>query len=173
MITAVVHVTGAEGPGAIEALADTLSALVSGVAAGLVGDAVIVADNPADRDLAVMADSTGAVLAARGADPWTSAAALARRPWLLCLEAGDVPAEGWVRALDRFTGTAPPEVALGRLPRPHAPWTARLAARAEAALSRARRVRAGDVVRREALAAGLPLRRALRIRRLGVGLVRA
>lgn len=166
MITAVVHVTGAEAPGAIEALADTLSALVAGVAAGLVGDAVIVAADPADPELAVMADSTGAALAARGADPWASAAALARRPWLFCLEAGDVPAEGWIRTLDRFTGTAPPEVALGRLPRPHAPWAARLAARVEAARGSTRRVRPGDVVRREALV-GLSPGRALRVRRLG------
>ncbi|ACL60897.1 hypothetical protein [Methylobacterium nodulans] len=171
MITAVVHVSEAEAPGAIEALADSLSALVAGVAAGVVGDAVIVAGDPTDRDLALVADRTGAALVARGRNPWVAAAAVARRPWLLCLEAGDVPAEGWIRTLDRFAGTAAPDTVVGRLRRAHAPLRARLAAQWEA-LAGTRRVRAGDVVRREALASGLPFRAPKRVRRLNGVLVR-
>ncbi|MGY2051835.1 hypothetical protein [Methylobacterium sp. JK268] len=171
MFTAVVHVARAGGPEAIEALADSLSALVEGVAAGVIGDAVIVARDPDDRDLALVADRTGAALVARGADPWLAAAAVARRTWLLCLEAGDLPAEGWIRTLDRFAGTAPPTLAVGRLRRGHAPRLSRLAARWEAWLG-TRRVRAGDVVRREALAAGLPFGARQRVRRLNGALLR-
>ncbi|MFE1601917.1 hypothetical protein [Methylobacterium sp. ID0610] len=166
MITAVVHVRQADRPEAIEALADSLSALVAGVAAGVVGDAVIVAADPTDRDLALVADRTGAALVARGADPWFAAAAVARRSWLFCLEAGDVPAEGWIRTLDRFAGTAP-EGVLGRLRRPHAPLPHRLAARIET-VAGTRTMRAGDVVRREAL----PLAGRLRVRRLNGMLMR-
>ncbi|WP_018261263.1 hypothetical protein [Methylobacterium sp. WSM2598] len=171
MITAVIHVVESGRPGAIEALADTLSALVEGVAAGVVGDAVIVAADAADRDLALVADRTGATLVARGADPWAAAAAVARRTWLLCLEAGDLPAEGWIRTLDRFTGTAAPDLLVGRMRRAHAPLPQRLAARIEA-LAGTRRVRAGDVVRRDALAAGLPFAGRRPVRRLGGALVR-
>ncbi|GJD50354.1 hypothetical protein OPKNFCMD_3093 [Methylobacterium crusticola] len=170
MFTAAVHVPGAIDPRAVEALADSLSALVAGVAAGIVGDAVIVSADPTDREIALVAESTGAAAAARGRDPWAAAAALARRPWLLCLEAGDVPAEGWIRALDRFGATAPPGT-LGRLARPHAPLLDRLAARCEA-LTGTHRVRAGDVVRVEALLAGRPGGRRLPVRPLRARLSR-
>ncbi|RVU21876.1 hypothetical protein [Methylobacterium oryzihabitans] len=158
MFTAVVHVAGAGSPSTVDALADTLSALVDGVAAGVIGDAVIATAHARDPDYVTIAESTGAILVACGATPWTAAAAVARRAWLLCLDAGDVPAEGWVRTLDRFAATAGPQIVLARLARPGATVLERLAARREA-LAGTRTVRAGDVVRRDAVRAGLPLKR--------------
>ncbi|KTS23026.1 hypothetical protein NS228_24530 [Methylobacterium indicum] len=170
MFTAVIHLPGAITPERIDALADTLAALVAGVAAGVVGDAVIAAAHPEDPDVATMAESTGAALVARGRNPWAAAAGSARRPWLLCLEAGDVPAEGWIRALDRFAATTNPE-AVGRLRRPHAPLFERIAGRREA-LTGTRQIRAGDLVRAEALRAGLPLKVRLPVRPLRAALLR-
>ncbi|MEH3146687.1 MAG: hypothetical protein PGN34_15360 [Methylobacterium frigidaeris] len=158
MFTAVVHVAGKGSPTTVDALADTLSALVDGVAAGVIGDAVIAATDASDADYLTIAESTGATLVARGGNPWVSGAAVARRPWLLCLDAGDVPAEGWVRTLDRFAATAKPHVVLARLVRPHASVPERIAVRLEGLMG-ARMVRAGDAVRRDAVRAGLPLRR--------------
>ena len=87
----------------------------------------------------------------------------ARRDWVLCLEAGDVPAEGWIRTLDRFIGTARPEIGLGRLRRPHAALPTRIAARSERVVG-VRRPRAGDVVRRDRLLGGPTLSPRLRPR---------
>ncbi|KMO32312.1 hypothetical protein VQ02_24050 [Methylobacterium variabile] len=170
MFTAAIHLPGAIDLERIDALADTLAALVAGVAAGVVGDAVIAAAHPDDPEIGTMAESTGAALVARGHSPWVAAAAVARRPWMLCLEAGDVPAEGWIRVLDRFGATATPE-AVGRLRRPHAPLFERIAARREA-LTGTRRVRAGDLVRAQALQAGLPLRARAPVRPLRCSLLR-
>ncbi|MFH6783328.1 MULTISPECIES: hypothetical protein [Methylobacterium] len=171
MFTAAIHLPGAIDPERIDALADTLAALVAGVAAGVVGDAVIAAVHPDDPEVATMAESTGAALVACGRNPWAAAAGPARRPWMLCLEAGDVPAEGWIRVLDRFGATTQAE-AVGRLRRLHAPLLERIAGRRET-LTGTRRVRAGDVVRVEALRAGLPLRARLPVRPLRASLLRS
>jgi hypothetical protein len=154
MISALIHVAKPGDPAAVDGLADTLATLVAGVAAGVVGDAVIVA--PAQSTaLDTVAEATGAkfVIHGRGATAWAAAAREARRDWVLCLEAGDILAEGWIRVLDRFIGTARPEVVLGRLRRPHAGLPSRIAARGETVIG-TRAPRAGDLVRRERLLAG-------------------
>ncbi|MDP4001914.1 hypothetical protein [Methylobacterium sp. NEAU K] len=153
MLSAVTFLADPADPDAIDRLADTLSVLVSGVAGGLVSDAVIVTGTESEA-VATIADATGAtVVLHRSGSPYAAGAAAARRDWVLCLEAGDVLAEGWIRTLDRFVGTARPEAGLGRLHRPAAGWVGHLVGRAEALVG-ARRARAGDVVRREALRAG-------------------
>ena len=158
MISCAIQVTRPADPETIERLADTLSALVAGVAAGLVGDAVIVSPDASDG-LETVAEGCGAtlVVCAPGTDAWQAAARAARREWLLCLEAGDVPAEGWIRTLDRFVGTARPETALGRLGRRPDGLRARLAASGERVLG-VGRPRAGDLVRRDRLLSGPPFR---------------
>jgi hypothetical protein len=89
--------------GSPEEVAVTLAALVPAVVEGLLGDAVVIARQP-DPALATIAEIAGASLAfAPGnADPWRAGGTLARREWLLCLKSGDVPGEGWMRAVDRF-----------------------------------------------------------------------
>ncbi|MCJ2123017.1 hypothetical protein MKL11_10740 [Methylobacterium sp. J-077] len=165
MLSAVTYLADPADPDAIDRLADTLSVLVSGVAGGLVGDAVIVIGRESEAAAAI-ADATGAVLVLhRGRNPYGAGAAEARRDWVLCLEAGDVPAEGWIRTLDRFVGTARPETGLGRLHRPAAGWIGRLVGWIEALLG-ARQARAGDVVRREALRAGAVFAPRLKVRPL-------
>lgn len=166
MISALVAVATPVDADAIDRLADTLGALVAGVAGGLVGDAVIVTAGAADAGLATVAEATGATLVVSGADdPWAAAARAARRDWVLCLEAGDVPAEGWIRTLDRFVGTARSDAVLGRLRRPHASWAVRLARPVERLVG-ARTVRAGDVLRRDRLARGARLAPRLTVRPL-------
>ncbi|SFL15304.1 hypothetical protein [Methylobacterium pseudosasicola] len=165
MLSAVTFLADPADPDAIDRLADTLSVLVSGVAGGLVGDAVIVAGRESEA-AASIADATGAALVLHeGGSPYAAGAAAARRDWVLCLEAGDVPAEGWIRTLDRFIGTARPETGLGRLHRPAAGLSDRLVGRIEALIG-AKRARAGDVVRREALRAGAVFAPRLKIRPL-------
>lgn len=127
-------------------LAATMSALVSGVADGVVTDAVVIADAPAPV-LEALADASGATLVVRaaGEDAWCAGARAARHDWLLCLEAGDVPLDGWTRALERFAGAAPADAppAFGRLRR----RVEGLLPRLRAALAAAdRRPRAGDLV---------------------------
>ena len=152
MLSAVTYMADPADPDAIDRLADTLGVLVSGVAGGLVGDAVIVAPGTV-RAVETVAEATGAVLVPyTGGNPFAVGATLARREWVLCLDAGDMPAEGWIRTLDRFIGLARPEIGLGRLRR-SAPWRLRLVTGAEGLLG-ARAVRAGDVVRRETLLTG-------------------
>ena len=112
MITVLVRVT--HGP---EALAATLSALVPAVAAGLIGDAVILADKP-DDILEQVADAAGATLVVAPGASWTEGAKDARRDWLLCLDDGDIPQEGWIRVLDRFVALSQPERGLARMRRP-------------------------------------------------------
>ncbi|KAA2242176.1 hypothetical protein [Salinarimonas soli] len=150
----------------VEALAVTLSHLVPGVAEGLVGDAVVIARRD-DEDVARVADATGAALVVIGPgdDPWTAAAGIARRDWLLCLRDGDMPADGWIRALDRFTLTASGTgLPIGRLARP---WRERLPALLEGRLH-GPRLRPGDLVHRSRVAE--PAR--ARVVRLPVGIVR-
>jgi len=140
MITVLVRVT--HGP---EALAATLGALVPAVAAGLIGDAVILAEKQ-DEILAKVADAAGAnlVIARRGS--WIEGAKAARRDWLLCLDDGDIPQEGWIRVLDRFVALSRPERGLARMRRRRTGLTdilARLFARSS--------VRGGDLVHRRVL----------------------
>ncbi|MFD1300581.1 hypothetical protein [Methylobacterium marchantiae] len=172
MISALIHVARPGDPDVVDQLADTLGALVEGVAAGLVGDAVIIA--PAhNAALDAVAEATGATFVTRagGTAPWSAGAKSARREWVLCLEAGDVPAEGWIRTIDRFIGTARPEIVLGRLRRPHAGLPARLAAQGESVIG-VRSPRAGDLVRRERLTSGVVFTPRLRPRPVNVRLDR-
>ncbi|MBE7198755.1 MAG: hypothetical protein INR70_13280 [Parafilimonas terrae] len=149
MLSAVTYLADPGDPDAIDRLADTLSVLVSGVAAGLVGDAVIVAPGETGA-VETVAEATGAALVPyAGGNPFVLGAARARREWILCLEAGDMPAEGWIRTLDRFVGMARPGTGLGRLRRT-APLGIKLLASVEGLIG-TRTVRAGDVVRREVL----------------------
>jgi hypothetical protein len=165
MLSALISVARPADPDSVDHLADTLGALVAGVAAGLVGDAVIVVP-VANAMIEAVAEATGAtvVLRGRGSSPWSAGAKIARRDWVLCLEAGDVPAEGWIRLLDRFIGTARPEVSLA-LP-------ARLAAGGERVIG-VNAPRPGDLVRRERLLAGPKFIRRLKARPLAARLDRA
>ncbi|MGH1592175.1 hypothetical protein ACRBEV_32100 [Methylobacterium phyllosphaerae] len=172
MLSAVTYLADPADPDAIDRLADTLSVLVSGVAGGLVGDAVIVSGR-ASEAVAAVAEATGATLVLQGnGNPYAVGAAAARRDWVLCLEAGDVPAEGWIRTLDRFVGTARPETGLGRLHRPAAGWLGTVRNRVEA-LAGARQARAGDVVRRDVLRAGAVFAPRLKVRPLIARIERA
>ena len=173
MISGLIHVPRPADPEAVDRLADTLSALIAGVAAGLVGDAVIVSPY-ATEALEAVAEGSGAALVVQGdaGRPWRAGAQAARREWVLCLEAGDIPREGWVRTLDRFVGTARPEEALARLRRPHAALSERIAARIERVIG-AGCPRAGDLVRRASLLAGPRFAPRLGPRRLPERLERA
>ncbi len=143
MITVLVRVT--HGP---EALAATLSALVPAVAEGLVGDAVILSGRQ-DDTLAMVADAAGATLVVAKGASWMEGAKAARRDWLLCLDDGDIPQEGWTRALDRFVSLAGPHQSMARL--------RRRAGLLQAGLEVIGRwfgrasIRAGDLVHRRAL----------------------
>jgi hypothetical protein len=145
MLSALIHTR--RGP---EALAVTLSSLVSGVAEGVIADAVVVAEEH-DDTLAYIAETTGAEFVVRAPDelPWATGARKARRDWLLCLEAGDIPLEGWIGAVDRFAFVASSEgFPIGRLARrPHSlrEWLVDLRARLSAT------PRAGDVVHKSRL----------------------
>ncbi|WP_457104181.1 hypothetical protein [Methylobacterium sp. P5_C11] len=172
MLSAVTYLADPADPDAIDRLADTLSVLVSGVAGGLVGDAVIVSGR-ASEAVAAVAEATGATLVLQGSgNPYAVGAAAARRDWVLCLEAGDVPAEGWIRTLDRFVGTARPETGLGRLHRPAAGWLGTVRNRVEA-LAGARQARAGDVVRRDVLRTAAVFAPRLKVRPLIARIERA
>jgi hypothetical protein len=105
-----------------------------------------------DAGIDRIADATGATLVAigPGEDPWAAGARAARRDWLLCLQDGDMPAEGWIRAVDRFALTAAGSgFPLGRLSRPRS-WRERVAMLGEGRL-RAPRIRPGDLVHRSRL----------------------
>jgi hypothetical protein len=137
-----------------EDLAATLTALVPAVVEGLMGDAVVIATGP-DPAVAAIAEIAGAslALAPAGADPWRAGGSLARREWLLCLKAGDMPADGWMRGVDRFLAAAGRDGRpLGRLARTGAPADALL--RLAEGVAGTRIVRAGDLVRRDWLATG-------------------
>ena len=149
MITGLVHV--ARGP---EALALTLSALIPGVIDGLIGDAVVLARR-VDQDITSVAEATGATLVTvpPGDNPWKAGAAAARREWVLCLEDGDVPAEGWVRALDHFVSISAGNRGFARLTRRPATLKSRALGLVESGFG-ARQVRAGDLVQRRLLRDG-------------------
>ncbi len=140
MITVLVRVT--HGP---DALAATLSALVPAVAAGLIGDAVILADRQ-DDTLAKVADAVGATLVVSERGSWMDGARVARRDWLLCLDDGDIPQEGWIRVLDRFVALSRPEQGLARMRRQRASVASALGN-----LFAGSKVRGGDLVRRRVL----------------------
>jgi hypothetical protein len=156
MITALICVR--QGP---EALAVTLSALIPAVTAGLVGDAVILSERQ-DDTLAAVADAAGATLIVAEDASWQAGAAAARRDWLLCLDDGDIPQEGWIRVLDRFVSLSRPEPGMARLGRKRAgllatglDWMGRLAGSSS--------VRAGDLVHRRVLIEGMKARRPVRL----------
>ena len=138
MITVLIRVT--HGP---EALAATLSSLVPAVAAGLIGDAVILAAEQ-DDELMQVADAAGANLIESSA--WADGVKAARREWLLCLDDGDIPQEGWIRVLDRFVGLTKPEQGLARMRRQRAGLMGRISS-----LLAGPSVRAGDLVHRRVL----------------------
>jgi hypothetical protein len=146
MITALIRVEHG-----VEALAVTLAALVPAVVDGLVGEAVVLTSR-IDEPLAGVADAVGATLLPVSGDPWREGARRAKRDWLLCLADGDVPTEGWIRAIDRFIALSPPDRRFGRLARPGASWGARAAA-----LVRRPAVVPGDLVHRSVLL-GTPAR---------------
>jgi hypothetical protein len=91
-------------------LATTLSVLVEGAAAGLIGHAVIIA--PAGRampEIERLADATGAELVTGKGDEaqdWRAAALIARGDWLLLMQAGEMPGQNWVQALERHAMTS-------------------------------------------------------------------
>ncbi|WP_029030893.1 hypothetical protein [Salinarimonas rosea] len=130
-----------------QALAATIAALVPGVAEGAIADAVVLVHGTPPPAIEALADAAGATLVALapGEAPWRAGARAARRDWLLLLEAGDVPLEGFSRALERFAGTAPAHApgALGRMRREVAGLLAGFVARLGAG---AQRPRAGDLV---------------------------
>ncbi len=95
MLTAVVH-AGANPSD----LALTLSALVPAVAEGLMSHAVVVQERP-DPACERIADAMGASLVTGSGDPWRQGAQAARGDWVLLLEAGEVPAPGWIAAIER------------------------------------------------------------------------
>jgi hypothetical protein len=132
----------------VEALAVTLSALVPAVAAGLVGDAVVMI-RKADSAVEAVADAVGATLLVEPEGAWDRGAAAAKREWILCLSDGDVPSEGWIRTLERFVALSPPDRRFGRLSRrrsalAHFSDAVRL-------IAGGRQVRAGDLVHRSLL----------------------
>ena len=86
------------------ALVATLSALVPGVTAGLLGD-VVVADAGSRDATADVADIAGCRFMASSEPLGTrlkAAAASTRTPWLMFLRAGCVPEAGWIAATERF-----------------------------------------------------------------------
>ena len=92
------------------ALGPTLAALVPGATAGLVRE-VILADAGSRDATADVADIAGCRMLVSGsplAQRLTEAAAAARAPWLLFIEAGVVPQTGWVEETFQFIeATAP------------------------------------------------------------------
>ncbi|MGO4704697.1 glycosyltransferase family 2 protein [Microvirga sp. 2MCAF38] len=131
-----------------EALAVTLSALVPAVAAGLVGDAVILSDGP-DDIIAAVVDAAGAELIVAAKDPWRQGAQIARRDWLLCLDDGDVLAEGWINTLERFAAFGRPDRS-GKLKRKSSGLFAGVTGLVRAFVA-GDRSRAGDLVHKQVL----------------------
>jgi hypothetical protein len=109
MLTAVVLAN--RNPGA---LVRTLGALVPGAAEGLVTDALVIT-RAFEQEAANLAEAVGAACLVAAGDPWFAAARTARQSWLLCLEAGEAPADGWIEAVGRFLST-PGEAASPRSP---------------------------------------------------------
>lgn len=100
--------------GDVTALAATLGSLVEGAAAGLVGHAVvIVSGSPGQpelaEELAALADAMGAELVMASGDDqadWQKAAQAARGDWVMTINAGEVFAQGWIAAIERFAMTS-------------------------------------------------------------------
>ena len=134
----------------IDALGATLTALVPAVTEGLVGDAVVLVSRP-DDEVATIAEAVGAsVVVTEVRDPWRAGAAAARHDWVLCLDDGDVPSAGWIRALERFVALGHAERRFGRLRR--RPRTlGRALVEIGQSVVRRHRVGAGDLVRRSLL----------------------
>ncbi|MGB7258808.1 MAG: glycosyltransferase [Pseudolabrys sp.] len=89
------------------ALVPTLAALVPGATAGLISEA-IVADAGSRDATAEAADAAGCrfmVSTLPLGERLKAAAATARAPWLLFLQAGAVPDPAWVDVVDRFIAT--------------------------------------------------------------------
>jgi hypothetical protein len=83
--------------------AATATTCIAAVAQGLIGHAVVVADGN-DSDAARIADSIGADVITRTNDHEKDIVAAARRArgeWLLILNAGDLPQDGWIGAIER------------------------------------------------------------------------
>jgi hypothetical protein len=157
MITALVLTDGR-----LEPLAATLAALVPGVAEGLVADAVVLSAAD-DAAVATVADGVGAAHVRVGPDAcgWAAGAAAARRDWLFCLQAGDVPQDGWIGEVEGFLAEAAgPGLGRGR----REALLARLSLVPEW-LFGTHEVRPGDLVHR-ALLAGAGLSRRVRPARL-------
>lgn len=95
MLTAIVHANSTPG-----ALAATLSSLVPAVAEGLLSHAVVVM-TAADADCERIADAMGATVIVAASGPWQAAALTARGPWVILLEAGEIPGFGWIAAVER------------------------------------------------------------------------
>jgi hypothetical protein len=157
MITALISTDGRLDP-----LAATLAALVPGVAEGLVADAVVLSRGD-DAAVAAVADGVGAAHVRIGPSSaaWAAGADVARRDWLFCLEAGDVPQDGWIGGVEAFLAEASgPGLARAmreaRLARPFLLWERLLGAR---------EIRPGDLVHRSLLA-GQGLSRRVRPARL-------
>jgi hypothetical protein len=110
-----------------------------------------------DYTIASAAEAVGATLVVAGRGEWAPAAQIAKRDWLLCLDDGDMPSDGWIRTLERFVALSPPSRRFGRLERRPRSLSERLRA-----LVAPKSVRAGDLVRRSVLtdlrAPGRPVR---------------
>ena len=143
MITALILTDRRDG---MEGLAATLAALVAGVAEGLVADAVVLSLKD-DPEVAAVAEGVGAAhVAADRRTAWSVGARLGRRDWLLCLEAGDVPLDGWIGAVAAYLAeTRAPALARAR----RVGW--RRPGQALEALLGAGEVRPGDLVHRALL----------------------
>ena len=144
-----------------EALAVTLSALIPAVADGLIADAVVLVSK-ADDTVASVAEAVGATLVIAESGDWALGATNAKRDWLLCLDDGDVPTDGWIRTLERFVALSPPGRRLGRLGRRTGTAEKRLR-RTLRALIAPKRVQAGDLVRRAVLTGGTATDRPVRV----------
>ncbi len=96
-----------------------------------------------------MADASGATLVVSDDLSWRHGAGAARKDWILCLDDGDIPQEGWIRVLDRFITLGARDRHLGRLRRPGG--IVRRASDAARRLFGESGVRAGDLVHARAL----------------------
>lgn len=86
----------------------TLSALVSGAAAGIVRD-VVLADGGSSDETEAVADAAGCIFIKSGADLGVrlrmGAQAAQRGDWLLFLDPGGMLEEGWTREVRKFLDT--------------------------------------------------------------------
>jgi hypothetical protein len=131
----------------VDALVVTLSSLVPAVADGLLCDAVILSKE-ADPAVERAADAMGATVVVDPEGSWAQGARHAKRDWIFCLADGDVPSEGWIRALDRFIALSAPERRFGRFQR------ATGLRQVLRDVFGPRGVRAGDLVHRSLMVAG-------------------